>query len=254
MAASPALSPVQALRRQRHDRWLAAFTSRLVEGIGAHAQPGAEPIEMMQQSGPGTAPCTLFDRACGVNATAYLLATAGDHLIGTDLGDQPSKQGDLPSGAWSHPDLGSVGGSLHVQTADSPALPFPDARVDGCDSISFLEHRPDSIQAVREMVRMTRPGGLVSLTMDGAPCSSAVANGSQVNRSNFAALEHQLASSTDVFSPPCFVIPDGALSLEKDRQQSSGLRAAARQLRRGQVGQPETPGFHGSGGASSTLT
>jgi hypothetical protein len=74
---------------------------------------------------PGTAPCTLFDNGWGVNAPAYLLATAGHHLIGTDLGDQPSKEGDVPSSAWSHPDRGSVGGSLHVQTGDSPALPSP---------------------------------------------------------------------------------------------------------------------------------
>lgn len=63
MAASPALSPLEALRRQRHACWLAAFTSSLEKIIGAHAQPGDEPIEMMQQSGPGPAPCSLFEMA-----------------------------------------------------------------------------------------------------------------------------------------------------------------------------------------------
>jgi len=47
MTTSPALSPLEALRRQRHARWLAAFTSSLVKVIGAHAQPGDEPIEMI---------------------------------------------------------------------------------------------------------------------------------------------------------------------------------------------------------------
>ncbi|MCP9773906.1 class I SAM-dependent methyltransferase [Synechococcus sp. Tobar12-5m-g] len=195
------------------------------------------------------APCTLFDNACGVNATAYLLATAGHHLIGTDLGDQPSAEGDLPSSAWSHPDLAAVGGSLHFQTADSLALPFPDAHFDGSYSISSLEHMPDPIQAVREMIRVTRPGGLVTFTMDVAPCPSAVADESQVNRSNFADLQALLASSTDFFSPPCFMIPDDALSWRQDCRRSSGLRAAAGQLRRRLVGQPETPDFHVFGGA-----
>lgn len=46
-----------------------------------------------------TAPSSLFDNACGVNATAYLLATAGHHLIGTDLDDQPS----LSDGGFAGP-------------------------------------------------------------------------------------------------------------------------------------------------------
>jgi hypothetical protein len=90
--------------------------------------------------------------------------------------------------------------------------------------------------------------------MDVAPCPSAVANEIQVNRSNFAAFEHRLASSTDVFSPPDVVILDDALSLQKDCQQSSGLRAAAGQQRRGLVGQPEIPDFHGFGGADIKCT
>ena len=113
---------------------------------------------------------------------------------------------------------------------------------------------PDPIQAVREMIRVTGPGGLVSLTMDVAPSPSAAANEIQVNRSNFAALEHHLASSTDVFRPPYVVIPDDALSLQMNCQQSSGLRAAAGQQRRGLVGQPETPDFHVFGGADIKRT
>lgn len=195
------------------------------------------------------APCSLFDNACGVNATAYLLATAGHYLIGTDLGDQPSAEGDLPSKAWGHPDLAAVAGSLHFQTADSLSLPFPDAHFDGSYSISSLEHMPDPVQAVREMIRVTKPGGLVTFTMDVAPCPSAVANESQVNRSNFAVLQDLLASSTDFFSPLCFVIPDDALSWLRDCRQSAGLRAAAGQLRRRLVGQHETPDFYVFGGA-----
>ncbi|MCT0229488.1 nucleotidyltransferase domain-containing protein [Synechococcus sp. CS-1324] len=46
MAASPTLSPLEALRQQRHARWLAAFTSSLIEVFSAHAQPGGEPFEV----------------------------------------------------------------------------------------------------------------------------------------------------------------------------------------------------------------
>jgi SAM-dependent methyltransferase len=195
------------------------------------------------------APCSLFDNACGVNATAYLLATAGQHLIGTDLDDQPSAEGDLPSTAWRHPDLAAVDGSLHFQKADSRALPFDDDHFDGSYSISSLEHMPDPIQAVREMIRVTRPGGLITFTMDVAPYQSAVENESNVNRSNFAELQALLASSTEFFSTPCFVIPEDALSWQEDCRRSSGLRAAAGQLRRRLRGEPGTPNFHVFGGA-----
>lgn len=103
---------------------------------------------------------------------------------------------------------------------------------------------PDPIQAVREMIRVTRPGGLITFTMDVAPYRSAVGNESQVNCSNFADLQALLASSTEFFSPPCFVIPEDALSWQEDCRRSSGLRAAAGQLRRRLRGQPETPDFH----------
>ncbi|MCT0229489.1 class I SAM-dependent methyltransferase [Synechococcus sp. CS-1324] len=195
------------------------------------------------------APCSLFDNACGVNATAYLLATAGHQLIGTDLGEQASAEGDLPSDAWSHPDLDAVAGSLHFQPADSLNLPFPDHHFDASYSISSLEHMPDPVQAVREMIRVTRPGGLITFTMDVAPYQGAVAGESQVNRSNFAEFQALLAARTEFFSPPCFVMPQDALSWQQDCRTSSGLRAAAGQVRRLLEGEPEIPNFHVFGGA-----
>jgi len=45
------------------------------------------------------------------------------------------------------------------------------------------------------------------------------------------------------------MIPDDALSWQQDCKRSSGLRAAVGQLRRGLVGQPETPDFYVFGGA-----
>jgi SAM-dependent methyltransferase len=44
------------------------------------------------------------------------------------------------------------------------ALPFADAAVDVCYSSNVLEHVPDPVQMANEMVRVTKPGGLVFLS------------------------------------------------------------------------------------------
>jgi len=63
---------------------------------------------------------------------------------------------------------------------------------------------PDQIQAVREIIQVTRPGVLDTFTMYFIPCPSAGANESQVNPFRFAALQDLLASSTDFFRSTCF--------------------------------------------------
>ena len=44
---------------------------------------------------------------------------------------------------------------------DAQALDFPDASFDRCRAERVLIHLPDPVAAVREMARVTRPGGLV---------------------------------------------------------------------------------------------
>jgi len=51
---------------------------------------------------------------------------------------------------------------------DAQALDFPDASFDRCRAERVLIHLPDPVAAVREMVRVTRPGGLVVVSdLDG---------------------------------------------------------------------------------------
>ena len=49
-------------------------------------------------------------------------------------------------------------------TSAPPALPFADASVDICLSSNVAEHVPEPWRLAREMLRVTRPGGLVVLS------------------------------------------------------------------------------------------
>jgi ubiquinone/menaquinone biosynthesis C-methylase UbiE len=52
-------------------------------------------------------------------------------------------------------------GRVRVLVADAQRLPFADGVFDGCRAERVLQHLPDPAEALAEMVRVTRPGGLV---------------------------------------------------------------------------------------------
>jgi SAM-dependent methyltransferase len=54
-------------------------------------------------------------------------------------------------------------GSVELVTGDVAALDLPDASVDVAHAHQLLHHVPDPVAAVAEMLRVTRPGGLVAI-------------------------------------------------------------------------------------------
>ena len=61
---------------------------------------------------------------------------------------------------------GSGPGRVDAELQDGRSLPYPDASFDAAFSVSVLEHIPDQGdgQALRELVRVVKPGGLVAIT------------------------------------------------------------------------------------------
>jgi ubiquinone/menaquinone biosynthesis C-methylase UbiE len=54
--------------------------------------------------------------------------------------------------------------NLEFHTADGIALPLPDSSLDAVFANMYLHHAPDPLAAIREMVRILRPGGRLVIT------------------------------------------------------------------------------------------
>ena len=95
----------------------------------------------------------VLDVGCGTGALSFAAATIPSvHVIGID----PS--GDFVSAAQRAAD----GDRVRFQVGDALALPFPDDTFDRTLSLLVLNFVPDTVLAVREMVRVARPNGIVA--------------------------------------------------------------------------------------------
>ncbi len=91
----------------------------------------------------------VLDLATGVGAMAgQLLARhPGIELIGVDL-----RESQLHHARTNHP-------AAHYLQADATALPFPDTFFDRVHCSWLLEHLPQPLAALREVLRVLKPGG-----------------------------------------------------------------------------------------------
>lgn len=106
-----------------------------------------------------TSRSTVLDVGCGTGITAcYLAAGLGCRVIGVDISDRMI--------AWSQRRARRMRLDAQVTfgVADAQQLPFGDNTFDAvvCESVTAFV--PDPSRAVREYVRVTRPGGYVGLT------------------------------------------------------------------------------------------
>ena len=103
---------------------------------------------------PGAAGLTLLDVGGGPGYFADAFAARGIDYIGVE----PD-----PRELHAHPNPGTRSDAVFVR-ASGMALPFADASVDICLSSNVAEHVPKPWQMGDEMLRVTRPGGLVALS------------------------------------------------------------------------------------------
>ena len=96
---------------------------------------------------------TLLDVGGGPGYFASAFEAAGVHYLGVE-----------PDASEMHAGPAGDPGAGTFVRASGMALPFADDAVDVCLSSNVAEHVPDPWRMGREMLRVTRPGGLVVLS------------------------------------------------------------------------------------------
>jgi SAM-dependent methyltransferase len=107
----------------------------------------------------------VLDLGCGGGRHAFEIYRRGADVIAFDQdADELAKVRDL---FVAMREAGEVpaGAEADVKEGDALALPFADAEFDRVVAAEILEHVPADLQALAELVRVTRPGGTVALTV-----------------------------------------------------------------------------------------
>jgi SAM-dependent methyltransferase len=132
---------------------LYASSSEAVRGSGMHELNALEYYStyvdfVARSSGRSTG--RLLDIGCGNAWSSYTFAIRGFETTGVDLNRQ----------AFEPPVFRS---RLTLREGSVLSLPFEDASFDLVASYQMLEHVPDPELALREMLRVVRPGGTVTI-------------------------------------------------------------------------------------------
>jgi SAM-dependent methyltransferase len=122
---------------------------------GALADDTAAMVTDLWRSATDTDPAgrTILDVGGGPGYFAAAFTRAGMHYLGVE-----------PDAAEMHAGPAAVGSDAPYVRASGMALPFADASVDVCLSPNVAEHVPQPWRLGREMLRVTKPGGLAVLS------------------------------------------------------------------------------------------
>ncbi len=132
---------------------------------GALADDTVALVTSLWASTHGTAPtgCTLLDVGGGPGYFATAFTDAGLNYVGVEPDPAEVHAGAALAATSDQSPAGEPGAGTFVR-ASGTALPFADDSVDICLSSNVAEHVARPWRLGREMLRVTRPGGLVVLS------------------------------------------------------------------------------------------
>jgi SAM-dependent methyltransferase len=125
---------------------LGSHRARTAENSAAHLLPHLRPGQRLLDVGSGAG-----------TITADLARIVGpEHVVALEVGEE--------SAALTRAELERQGlGEVDVRVGDAQAMPFEDDAFDVVHAHQVLQHLPAPVQALAEMRRVTRPGGLVAV-------------------------------------------------------------------------------------------
>lgn len=101
---------------------------------------------------------TALDVGCGPGidiADMARLMPDGAHISGVDISETMI--------AEARRRTAGLDPRVSLRTGDATDLPYPDQAFDACRAATVLQHVPDPARVIREMARVTRPGGRVGV-------------------------------------------------------------------------------------------
>lgn len=101
---------------------------------------------------------TAVDVGCGLGYLGYTYWPyfgKGGHYIGVDISEKLSRDASAAASDWA------VDGSASFVVGDAYHLPLPDNSADGVMCQVIMMHLEDPGEALAEMVRVAKPGGLI---------------------------------------------------------------------------------------------
>jgi len=147
-------NPSAAARRQ-FGAVAAAYATSAVHASGADLAQLVEATEC-------TAGERVLDLGCGAGHTALAMALRADQVVAVDVAPEML---DVARGLAKQRGVGNI----RFRRADATALPFEPASFDVVTSRYSAHHYSDPAQALREVVRVLRPGGRFLLADTVAP-------------------------------------------------------------------------------------
>ena len=130
----------------------AAYDKQPGHGLRGYAERAQ--LSALLAAAFGSQPQRLVDVGTGTGALALLLAALGHHVTGADL--TPAML------VVAHRKAAALGLDVTFVEGDAAHLPLPDGMAGGVISRHLLWTLPDPTAALREWMRVTRPGGTVA--------------------------------------------------------------------------------------------
>jgi len=140
--------------RAEYDVW----HERIFEGDPKHEDASSPWYELVREQIGSVTGLDILEVACGRGGFSNELARAGARVIGCDFSFVAVRVADAKLRAAHE----RVAASF-IQ-GDAQDLPFAENSFDIVISCETIEHVPDAPRALREMLRVSRPGGKLFLT------------------------------------------------------------------------------------------